>query len=222
MKTSAAEIICEYGPFPEAETVAGVTYDGRQIWFASNDKINALDPTSGRTTRSLDVAAHAGTAFDGQHLYQIANGRIYKVDPATGDILSSIPAPDPEGNSGMAWAEGSLWVAHYENCKIHQVDPETGKVLRTLESNRHVTGVSWVDGDLWHATWEDDGSELRRIDPHTGEVVESLEMPPEIGVSGLESDGGDRFFCGGGRTGKIRAVRRPRCTSEAPTGASPT
>jgi len=31
-----------------------------------------------------------------------------------------------------------------------------------------------------------------------------------VNVSGLESDGGEQFFCGGGRTGKVRAVRRPR------------
>jgi len=209
MKTSAAEIIREYGPFPDAEKVAGVTYDGHQVWFASDEKLHALDPASGKITRSLDVAAYAGTAFDGQYLYQIADGRIQKVDPATGRVLSSIPAPNPDSNSGLAWAEGTLWVGNYEQRKIYQVDSQTGAVLRTIESNRHVTGVSWVDGDLWHATWEDEGSELRRIDPQTGEV---------FGISGLESDGGDRFFCGGGGTGKIRAVRRPRRSSEISTG----
>ena len=44
----------------------------------------------------------------------------------------------------------------------------------------------------------------------TGEVLESLDMPPGVGVSGLESDGGDRFFCGGGKSGTVRAVRRPK------------
>jgi hypothetical protein len=34
-------------------------------------------------------------------------------------------------------------------------------------------------------------------------------MPEGVGVSGLESDGADQFFCGGGSSGKIRAVRRP-------------
>jgi len=33
-------------------------------------------------------------------------------------------------------------------------------------------------------------------------------MPPGIGVSGLESDGADTFFCGGGGSGKVRAVGR--------------
>ena len=113
------------------------------------------------------------------------------------------------GDSGLAWAEGSLWVGHYRERKIHQVDPETGVVLRSIESNRFVTGVSWVDGELWHATWEGDESELRRIDPRTGEVLEALEMPAGTNISGLESDGADRFFCGGGDTGKLRAVRRP-------------
>jgi glutamine cyclotransferase len=210
MKKSAAEILREYGPFPGVDTVAGVTFDGRHVWFASGDKLNAFDPASGKAVRSIDVAAHAGTAFDGQHLFQLAENRIQKIDPKTGRVLATIPAPGGGGDSGLAWAEGTLWVGQYRERKIHQIDPQTGAVLRTIESNRHVTGVTWVDGELWHATWESDDSELRRVDPRTGEVLERLEMPPGANVSGLESDGGDRFFCGGGNTGKVRAVRRPK------------
>jgi glutamine cyclotransferase len=210
MKTSQAEIIREYGPFPEAERVNGVSFDGKHVWFASGDRLNAFDPESGNKARSLDVAGHAGTAYDGKHLYQIAEDRIQKIDPRSGRVLSSIPAPGGGGDSGLAWAEGTLWVGQYRERKIHQVDPETGKVLRTIQSNRFVTGVTWVDGELWHGTLEDDASDLRRIDPQTGEVQERIEMPRGVAVSGLESDGGDRFFCGGGTSGKVRAVRRPR------------
>jgi glutamine cyclotransferase len=208
-RTSAAEVIREYGPFPGADQVNGVTYDGRQVWFASGDRVNAFDPESGTALRSIDVAGHAGTAFDGRHLFQIAEDRIQKIDPATGNVLATIPAPGRGGDSGLAWAEGTLWVGDYRGRKIHQVDPETGSVLRTIESNRVVTGVTWVEGELWHGTWEGDESDLRRIDPRTGQVLERLEMPPGTGVSGLESDGRDRFFCGGGKSGKIRVVRRP-------------
>jgi glutamine cyclotransferase len=210
MKRSAAEIIREYGPFPGVARVNGVTYDGRQVWFAAGDKLHALDPDSGQTLRSIEVASHAGTAFDGQHLFQIAEDRIHKIDPKTGRVLATIPAPGGGGDSGMAWAEGSLWVGQHRARKIHQIDPETGAILRTIESNRVVTGVTWVDGELWHGTWEGDESDVRRIDPQTGEVQERLEMPPGAGVSGLESDGGERFFCGGGSSGKVRAVRRPK------------
>ncbi len=210
MKRAAAEIVREYGPFAGVERVAGVSYDGENVWFASGDKLNALNPGRGEVQRSLDVAAHAGTAFDGQHLFQIAENRIQKIDPATGQILATIPAPGNGGDSGLAWAEGSLWVGEYRARKIHQVDPQTGKVLRSIESNRFVTGVTWVDGELWHATWEGDESDLRRIDPKTGETLERLDMPPGIGISGLESDGADRFFCGGGNSGKVRAVKRPK------------
>jgi glutamine cyclotransferase len=209
MKRTTAEVTREYGPFPGADCVHGVTYDGQEVWFASGDKLNALDPASGKMLRSIEVAAHAGTAFDGQHLFQIAEDRIQKIDPKTGRVLSSIPAP-PGGNSGLAWAEGTLWVGRYRDRKIYQLDPETGAILRTIESNRFVTGVTWVDGELWHATWEGDESDLRRVDPRTGEVLERLEMPPGVNVSGLESNGRDQFFCGGGKTGKVRAVRRPR------------
>src|SRR3954453_7094226 len=210
MTRAAAEITREYGPFPGVERVNGVTYDGKQVWLATGDKLNALDPASGKMLRSIDVAAHAGTAFDGQHLFQIAEGRIHKIDPKTGRVLATIPAPDGGGDSGLAWAEGSLWVGQYRERKIHQVDPQTGKILRTIESKRFVTGVTWVDGELWHGTWEGEDSNIRRIDPETGKVLEQLDLPSGTMVSGLESDGGDHLFCGGGNRGNVRAVRRPR------------
>jgi glutamine cyclotransferase len=203
-----ADIVCEYGPFPGVDAVNGVTYDGKNVWFASGDKLNALDPASGKIKRSIAVAAHAGTAFDGRHLYQIAESRIQKIDPETGKILGSIPAPAGDGDSGLAWAEGTLWVGHYRERKIHQVDPETGKVLRTIQSDRFVTGVTWLDGELWHATWEGDESDLRRVDTKTGEVKEQIALPAGVNISGLESDGRGQFFCGGGKTGKVRVVRR--------------
>ena len=212
MRRSTAEIVREYGPFSGVEQVAGVTYDGKDVWFAAGDKLQALDPASGKVLRSLDVAAHAGTAFDGEHLFQLAEDRIQKIDPKTGHVIATIPAPGRGGDSGLTWAEGTLWVGQYRDRKIHQIDPQTGAILRTIESNRFVTGVTWVDGDLWHGTWEGDDSDLRRVDPRTGEVLESLELPPGVNISGLESDGRDQFFCGGGRSGKIRAVRRPRGT----------
>jgi glutamine cyclotransferase len=208
MKKSA-EIIREYGPFPGADHVAGVTYDGQHVWFASGDKLNAFDPDTGERVRTIDAAAHAGTAFDGRHLFQLSGDHIQKIDPNTGRVIATIPAPGGAG-SGLAWAEGTLWMGQYRNRKIHQIDPDTGAVLRTIESNRFVTGVTWVDGELWHATYEGDQSELRHVDPRTGKVLEKLDMPPGVCVSGLESDGGDRFFCGGESSGKVRAVRRPK------------
>lgn len=208
MKRATAIVVREY-TFPDVTNVHGVSYDGSSVWIATGDKLQAIDPDSGKSVRTLDVPAHAGTAFDGRHLFQISDNRIQKVDPASGRVLATIPTPEG-GASGMAWAEGALWVAQYRARKIHQLDPDTGKVLRTIESNRFVTGVTWIDGELWHGTSEAEESELRRIDPQSGEVLEQLDMPPGLSVSGLESNGGDAFFCGGGNSGKLRVVRRPR------------
>jgi glutamine cyclotransferase len=219
MRRSAAEIIREYGPFPGMDHIHGVTHDGHHVWFAAGDKLNELDPESGKVLRSIDVAARAGTAFDGRYFYQLADGRIQKIDPKTGRVITTIPSPGGGSDSGLAWAEGTLWVGQYRDRKIHQVDPETGAILRTIESNRFVTGVTWIDGELWHGTWEGDESNLRRVDPQTGEVLEQIEMPDGVGVSGLESDGGDQFFCGGGKSGKVRAVRRPRRGTTARKGS---
>ena len=210
MSKATANILEEYGPFEGSARVHGVSYDGRNVWLATGDKLLAVDPDSGKVLRSIDVASHAGTAFDGHHLYQIAEDRIHKIDPQSGRVLATMPAPGGGGDSGLAWAEGTLWVGEYRARKIHQIDPQTGAILRTIESNRFVTGVSWTDGELWHATWEGHESALRRIDPQTGKVLEQIDMPAGTGVSGLESDGGERFFCGGGGSGKLRVVRRPK------------
>jgi glutamine cyclotransferase len=207
--TKAAEIVREYGPFSEG--IHGVTYDGRNVWAATGAKLVAFDPGSGETARTLDLACDAGTAFDGTYLYQIAEARIDKIDLKTGKVVKSIPAPGMGGDSGLTWAEGKLWVGQYRDRKIHQVDPETGKILRTIESNRFVTGVTWVDGELWHGTWEGDESEIRRVDVESGAVLERLALPKGKIVSGLESNGADLFYCGGGTSsGKVRAVRRPK------------
>jgi glutamine cyclotransferase len=210
-----ADIIRTYGPFPGVSAVHGLTFDGATIWFASGDRLNALDPATGTIDRTITVPAHAGTAFDGRHLFQIAEAVIQKIDPASGQVIATIPAPGGGADSGLAWAEGTLWVGQYRARKIHQVDPDSGTILRTIESNRMVTGVTWVDNELWHGTMDDDASALQRIDPETGEVLAVLDMPPGTGVSGLESDGGDLFYVGGARTGKVRAVRRPRGVTTA-------
>jgi outer membrane protein assembly factor BamB len=206
----AAEIVREYGPFADTNAVHGVTYDGQRVWAATGARLIAFDPAIGEPARTLDRACDAGTAFDGTYLYQIAEERIDKIDPGNGNVVASIPAPGHGYDSGLAWAEGSLWVGQYRDRKIHQIDPATGAVIRSIESNRFVTGVTWVDGELWHGTWEGGESDIRRIDPESGAVLERLEMPDGAGVSGLESDGADLFYCGGGGSGKVRAVRRPK------------
>lgn len=210
MKQKAAVVIREYGPFPGVDHVHGVSFDGHRVWMATGSELQAFDPDSGNVLTSHNIAADAGTTFDGQYLYQIAGGVIRKVDPNTGEVLATIRAPGNGADSGLAWAEGLLWVGQHRDRKIHQVDPETGKVLRTIETDRFVTGVTWVDGELWHGTWENDQSDVRRIDPSTGEVLERLDMPAEMAVSGLESDGRGRFFCGAGDSPKVRAIRRPK------------
>jgi glutamine cyclotransferase len=212
MRRANAEIIREYGPLPGVDQVGGVTFDGEHVWLATGGALQAMDPATGAPVRSIEVAAHAGSAFDGRHIYQIAESEIRKIDLTTGRVLTTIPVPS-DSASGLAWAEGTLWVGNHRGRKIYQIDPETGAILRTIESNRFVTGVTWVDGELWHGTWEADESDVRRIDPQTGEVLDQLDMPKGVGVSGLESDGGDRFYCGGGKTGKVRAVRRPTAAS---------
>ena len=214
-KTQPAEIVREYGPFDGVDKIGGVTHDGERVWAATGPALVAFAPDSGEVVQRLDRAADAGTAFDGRYLYQIAEARIDKIDPASGAVVASIPAPSHGGDSGLTWAEDSLWVGEYLERRIHQIDPATGAIRRTIQSDRFVTGVTWVDGELWHGTWEGDASDIRRIDPGSGAVLEQLLMPDGVNVSGLESDGRDLFYAGGGGTAKVRAVRRPKRAATA-------
>ncbi|WP_342375382.1 glutaminyl-peptide cyclotransferase [Myxococcus stipitatus] len=209
-ETQPAEILREYGPFDAASRVHGVTYDGANVWFAGGEKLQSFDPASGEPVRAIDVPCDAGTAFDGRYLFQLGEGLIRKIDPKTGQVVKTVPAPGNGGDSGLTWAEGFLWLGKFRGRVIHQLDPETGAVLRTLESNRFVTGVTWVQGELWHGTMEGDSSDIRRIDPKDGRVLVRLTLPEGQMVSGLESDGGDLFYAGGGASRTVRAVRRPR------------
>src|SRR5262245_28792541 len=209
-KTQQVEIVREYGPYPGMNQIHGVTFDGAHVWFARGEGIVALDPKGGAVVREIAVPAEAGTAFDGKFLWQIADARIQKVDPRSGQVVATIPAPANGRDSGLTWAEGTLWVGEYRARKIHQIDAQTGAILRTIESDRFVTGVSWVNGELWHGTLEAEQSELRRVNPDTGEVLERLEMPAGVTVSGLEADGAGVFYCGGAGSGKVRAVRKPK------------
>jgi len=208
--SSPAEVVREYGPFPGAPHVRGVSFDGNLVWFAGGESLRAFDPASGTVVRTLDALGDAGTAFDGRHLFQIAGGQIHKIDPVTGEILATLPAPGGGRDSGLAWGEGTLWVGQYPDRRIYQIDPDTGAILRTIESDRFVTGVTWAGGELWHGTWEDGDSDIRQVDPGTGKVLTRLTMPKGLMVTGLESDQGGLLYAGGGGSGKIRAIRRPR------------
>lgn len=190
-------------------SVHGVTFDGNDVWFADGEHLRSFDPETGEEKRKLPVACEAGTAFDGEHFYQVNQGEILTIDAKTGAIVARVPAPS-ENAAGLTWAEGSLWVGMYREKKIHRLDPKTGTIQHTIDSTHFVTGVTFVDGDLWHGTWEGDESDIRHIDRETGEVLEALPMPKGTGVSGLEFDGKETLFAGGGKSGKVRAIRRPR------------
>lgn len=199
----------ETGTETGTSVVHGVTFDGTDVWFADGEHLRSFDPATGKEKRKLAVPCAAGTAFDGERFYQVDKGEILTIDPATGDILARVPAPS-ENAAGLTWAEGSLWVGMYRERKIHRLDPKTGKIQHTIDSARFVTGVTFVDGDLWHGTWEGDESDIRHVDKETGEVLEALPMPKGTVVSGLEFDGKETLFAGGGRSGKVRALRRPK------------
>jgi hypothetical protein len=203
-KRERAAVVREYIPVAKGK-VNGVTFDGKRVWFARGPEIVAFDPKSEKVVKRLDVPGDAGTAFDGKHLYQLAEAEILVVDPEDGRIVRRLPAPGKGKDSGMAYADGYLFVGQYRDAKIHKIDAKTGEIVKTLTSDRWVTGVSCVDGELWHATSGDDGPpELRRLGPD-GAVLEQLPVDSVEFVSGLESNGKGQFWCGG-EGGRLRLV----------------
>jgi hypothetical protein len=188
----------------DGEPIHGVTFDGTLVWFARSDELVAFDPASERVVRRLHVpGARAGTAFDGKHLYQLAGEQILVLEPSDGRVVRRLPAPNRGENSGMAWSDGFLWVGQYRAAKIHKLDAQTGELLKTLRSDRFVTGVSCVDGALWHAVSGDGECELRRLSPDG--TVEEAWVAAVPSISGMEGTR-EGFWCGG-EQGKLRLLR---------------
>lgn len=206
VRRSDAEVVREYVPIDD-QPIHGVTFDGKLVWFARNDEVVAFDPETEKVVRRYPVpSADAGTAFDGEHIYQLAKGEILVIQPSDGRIVRKLPAPGNGEDSGMAWADGYLWIGQYYQSKIHKVDAKTGEVVKTLTSDRFVTGVSCVDGALWHGAAEDGKpSELRRL-ASDGTLEEALTVPVSA-IAGVEGTGDGGFWCAGEK-GKLRLVRR--------------
>jgi len=199
-----AKIVRELAPIDEAQ-IHGVTFDGVLVWFARANELIAFDPAAERVVKRFDVpGAAAGTAFDGTHLYQLAGPEILVVAPSDGQIVRKLPAPNRGENSGMAWADGYLWVGQYRAAKIHKVDARTGELVKTLSSDRYVTGDSCVDGALWHAVSGNGDCEIRRL--AADGTVEEVWSVPVASISGMEGSR-DGFWCGG-EGGKLRLVAR--------------
>ena len=151
------------------------------------------------------ASAIHGVTHDGQRVWAATGEQLVGFDPASGATTHTLNVICDAGT-----AFDGTYLYQIAESRIDKIDPATGAIRRTIESNRFVTGVTWVDGELWHGTWEGEESSLRHIDPTSGAVLQQLDMPPGMGVSGLESDGADLFYCGGGGSGKVRAVRRPK------------
>ena len=224
MKTNqaTAEVVRAFNPCGDDRQIHGVTFDGKRVWFARDNELIAFDPVSEKIVHRLDVPnANAGTAFDGEHLYQIAKGEILVVDPESGTVLRKIPAPGKGGqDAGLAWADGHLWVGQFKDSKIVKIDAKTGEIVKTLTSDRFVTGVSCVDGELWHgASGGDKKPELRRLGSD-GNVEESLAVPVDF-ISGVERAKNGDFWCGD--KGKLHLVRKKAggCACDASKLARP-
>jgi len=97
-------------------------------------------------------------------------------------------------------------VGQYRDRKIHQIDPKTGAIMRTIESNRFVTGVTWVDGELWHGTWEGDESDIRRVDPESGACSSGWRCLAAPASAGSSPTGQTCFIAAANR-----AERSARC-----------
>jgi hypothetical protein len=217
MQSSEAEVVREYVPLDD-RSIQGVTFDGKRVWFARDDELVAFDPATEKVVQRHRVPnARAGTAFDGAHLYQLANEEILVIRPSDGRVVRRLPAPGKGHNSGMAWADGYLFIGQYREARIHKVDAKTGEIVKTLTSDRFVTGVSCIDGALWHGVSDDSKApELRRL-AADGTVEEAMTVPVDH-ISGVEGTPDGAFWCGGEK-GKLRLVRR-RGGPPAPSGTS--
>lgn len=125
-----------------------------------------------------------GVTFDGRRLWFATGTSPRALDPGNRKTPRSIDVAAREGTA----IDGRHPFQLAED-RIQNIDPVAGRVLAAIPATGGGagSGLTWAEG-----------------------TREQLDLPAGMGVPGLESDGGEPFVCGGGGSGKVRAIRRPR------------
>ena len=203
-------------PSPAPTSVHGVTHDGQRVWAATGARLIAFDPESGEPTRTLDRACDAGTAFDGTYLYQIAERASTRSIPPPARCWRRSRRPATAYDSGLTWAEGSLWVGQYRDRKIHQIDPATGAshAHHRVQPLRHRRDLGRRRAVARHL-----GRRRERDPPHRpGERRRARAAGDAAAASasaGSSPTGPISSIAAAATSGKVRAVRRPKTPDRA-------
>ena len=180
------------------------------VWFAAGDKLNALDPASGNTVRSIDVAAPC------RHRVRRPapvpdRRRPHPQDRSAHRPRARAPSLPPAAAATRGWPgpKARSGSASTASARSTRSIPRPARSCAPSSPTASSPASRGSTASCGTAPGKATRANCALI-PATGEVLERLEMPAGVGVSGLESDGGDRFFCGGGPSGRLRTVRRPR------------
>jgi hypothetical protein len=121
----------------------------------------------------------------------------FRVDPATDSVIATIQlnvGPTWEvGGDGIAWGEGSIWVAggNGDEAVLQRIDPTSNAVVGTVSLGGGLAGdVAVGSGAVWVSVMNThEGTvHLVRVNPQTNEVVSTIP---------LEGDWAREVFIGG-------------------------
>jgi peptide/nickel transport system substrate-binding protein len=97
---------------------------------------------------------------------------VWRIDPGTHRVVRMIPVGS--GPAGLAFGDGSVWVANTFDGTVTRINARTGTVIRTIPVGGQAGQLAWGAGAVW-VTDAADGT-VSRIDPATGAVTDTIHV----------------------------------------------
>ena len=127
---------------------AGVAAAGA-LWITAGSSLLKVDPSDGKTERSLRLPFTAGDVVYGFGSLWVAypgERVVTRVDPVSGR-LTRIEVGD--GPVGIAVGDGSVWVADRLDGTVSRIDPRTDRVIASIDVGGEPRGIAEGDGAVW-------------------------------------------------------------------------
>ncbi|MDX6400516.1 MAG: virginiamycin lyase, partial [Gaiellaceae bacterium] len=130
------------------------------VWLAtSSEQVFRLSTTQLRPNAGAELGQIPASLVIGNGSVWVAapaphgpKAAVWQLDERTARVTDTIPFGSPSGfppTLQLAYGEGSIWVASYDDGRLVRIDPEDGQITAIIKVGGHPSGVAVGAGRVW-------------------------------------------------------------------------